>query len=88
MPTIASIGMVAKDAQGNQSSSWAQENSLFATALNRMRRANLMDKWNPQDEKCRKCLSVKDYQKGRIPPCEIEKMCIHGKEYEKYLKGD
>jgi hypothetical protein len=46
MPTIASIGMVAKDAQGNQSSSWAQDNIRLVTVLNRMRRTNQMGNWD------------------------------------------
>jgi hypothetical protein len=37
--------MVAKDAQGNQSSSWAREITLLATVLNRMRRTNQMGNW-------------------------------------------
>ena len=44
--TIASIGMVAKDAQGNQSPSWGQEITLLATVLNRMRRTNQMGNWD------------------------------------------
>ena len=47
-----------------------------------------MIKWDMNNEKCRKCVSVNDYQRGRIPPCEICQMCVHSKEYRKWLGVD